>query len=72
MKILQIHHSLAGGGVESMVCGLANEMIKTEDVTVCSIFEPKPTDVFWYKLDPRIKKITLGKSKEGFSLKSYS
>ena len=69
MKILQIHHSLAGGGVESMVCGLANEMIKTEDVTVCSIFEPKPTDVFWYKLDPRIKKITLGKSKEGFSLK---
>lgn len=52
MKILQIHHSLAGGGVESMVCGLANEMIKTEDVTVCSIFEPKPTDVFWYKIDP--------------------
>lgn len=69
MKILQIHHSLAGGGIESMVCALANEMVKTEDVTVCSIFKPKPQDVFWNKLDPSIKKITLGKTKEGFSLK---
>lgn len=56
MKILQIHHSLAGGGIESMVCALANEMVKTEDVTVCSIFKPKPQDVFWNKLDPSIKK----------------
>ena len=69
MKILQIHHSLAGGGIESMVCALANEMVKTEDVTVCSIFKPKLQDVFWNKLDPSIKKITLGKTKEGFSLK---
>lgn len=69
MKILQIHHSLAGGGIESMVCALANEMVKTEDVTVCSIFKPKPQDVFWNKLDPSIKRITLGKTKEGFSLK---
>lgn len=69
MKILQIHHTLAGGGIESMICALANEMIKTEDVTVCSIFKPKSKDVFWNKLDPSIKKITLGKTKEGFSLK---
>lgn len=69
MKILQIHHSLAGGGIESMVCALANEMIKTEDVTVCSIFQPKQQDVFWNKLDSSIKKITLGKIKGGFSLK---
>ena len=56
MKILQIHHTLAGGGIESMICALANEMIKTEDVTVCSIFKPKPKDVFWNKLNPSIKK----------------
>lgn len=69
MKILHIHPSLAGGGIEAMICGLANEMAKTEDVTVCSIFEPKETDVFYKKLSEDVKKVTCHKNKEGFSIK---
>lgn len=69
MKILHIHPSLAGGGIEAMICGLVNEMAKTEDVTVCSIFEPKEDDIFWNKLDSSVKRISLGKLKEGFSVK---
>lgn len=68
MRILHIHPAMKGGGVESMICGLANQMAKTEDVTVCSIFQPTPDDVFWSKLDTSVKKVTLGKTKEGFSL----
>ena len=69
MKILHIHPSMQGGGIESMICGLANEMAETEDVTVCSIFEPKESDVFWGKLSPKVKKTHLGKRKPGFSIK---
>lgn len=68
MKILQIHMAMSGGGVEAMICNLANEMSKTEDVTVCSIFMPQKTDVFWGKLSGSVKKCTLGKVKKGFSL----
>ena len=61
MKILQIHRYLGAGGIEAMVCGLANEMAKTEDVTVCTIIKPNPTDVFFNKLSPEVKKDTIGK-----------
>ena len=57
------------GGVEAMICGLANEMAKTQDVTVCSVFEPKGTDVFWQKLSSSVIKVSLGKINKGFSLK---
>lgn len=60
---------MCSGGIESMICGLANEMSKTDNVTVCSIFTPKTEDVFWNKLSTNINKITLGKSKAGFSIK---
>lgn len=70
MKILHIHPSLAGGGIESMICALANEMSKSEDVTVCSIFEPKSTDIFWFRLSKNVKKVNLGK-KIGFSIKIF-
>lgn len=69
MKILHIHPALKGGGIESMICSLANEMSKTEDVTICSIFAPQNEDVFWQKISPNVKKIHLGKTKEGFSVK---
>lgn len=69
MRILQIHTVMRGGGVEAMICGLANEMSKTEDVTVCSIFQPSEKDVFWNKLDSKVKKITLGKKGPSISLK---
>ena len=68
MKILHIHPSLVGGGIEAMICGLANEMAKTEDVTVCSIFQPKENDVFWKKFSPHVKRVHLGKRKPGFSI----
>lgn len=69
MKILHIHPAMRGGGIEAMICGLANEMAKTQDVTVCSIFKPLADDVFWNKLSPSVHKIHLGKSKPGFSIK---
>lgn len=69
MNILHIHPAMAGGGIEAMICGLANEMAKTQEVTVCSIFQPKDTDIFWNKLSSNIRKKTLGKVDKGFSLK---
>lgn len=69
MKVLHINPSMPGGGIESMICGLANEMAKTQDVTVCSIFEPKSTDVFCWKLNSKVSKVSLGKVNKGFSLK---
>lgn len=69
MKILHIHPAMRGGGIEAMICGLANEMAKTQDVTVCSIFKPLRDDVFWNKLSPSVRKVTLGKEKPGFSVK---
>lgn len=68
MKILHIHPSLADGGIESMICHLSNEMVKTNDVTVCTIFAPKAKDTLERMLDPRIKRVSLGKVKPGFSL----
>jgi len=69
MKILHIHPSMASGGIESMICALSSEMSKTEDVTVCSIFEPLPTDSFWYKLSGNVEKKTLGRKSSGFSFR---
>lgn len=70
MKILHIHPAMTGGGIEAMICSLANEMSKVEDVTVCSIFQPSANDIFWNKLANRVKKQTLGKKKSGFSIKT--
>ena len=42
MKILQLHIGMdLMGGIESMICNLANEMIKEHEVTVCSVFKPQ-------------------------------
>lgn len=69
MKILHINPSFLGGGVGAVVCHLANEMAKQHDVTVCSIFEPKDTDLFWHRLSPKVKKATCHKTTKGVSLK---
>lgn len=68
MKILHIHTSFTSGGSEAMICGLANEMVKTENVSVCSIFKPKENDVFWNKLSPNVCKLSVGKLNPGFSI----
>ena len=52
-----------------MICSLANEMSKTEDVVVCSIFAPTPSDIFWHKLKPTVAKRNLGKTRAGFSMR---
>lgn len=69
MKILHIHPSMRSGGIEAMICALANEMSKTDSVTVCSIFAPLSGDLFWNKLSPKVQKYNLGKTRSGFSLK---
>lgn len=69
MKILHFNPSMSMGGIEAMICGLANQMSKDgHDVSVATIFSPKEDDLFWYKLSAQIKKITLGKRNKGFSL----
>lgn len=68
MKILHIHPSLASGGIEAMICGLANEMAKCDNVSVCSIFAPKNNDVFWDKLSSDVRRLSLSKLKRGFSI----
>lgn len=69
MKILHIHPSMSGGGIEAMICGLVNEMAKVHDVTLCTIFEPKKEDVFEKKLSSSVHRISLGKKIPGFSIK---
>lgn len=69
MKILHIHPSMAGGGIEAMICALVNEMSKSNDVTLCTIFEPKKEDVFEKRLSSSVHRISLGKKIPGFSIK---
>jgi len=69
MKILQLHTGFnLLGGVESMIVGLANEIDKTNDVTVCSVFKPNSESMFYTRLDKDIKKVHLGVEKSGFSI----
>lgn len=69
MRILHIHTSLSGGGIEAMICGLVNEMVVANDVTLATIFRPKASDIFENKLDKRVQRISLGKEKSGFSVR---
>lgn len=70
MKILHIHPSMLGGGIESVICSVASEMARQgHDVTVCSIYRPKEDDIFWYRLPDNVHKDTLGKKNSGFSLR---
>lgn len=61
MRILQICRSLGVGGIETVIRGLANELAKTNEVTVCTIRQPLESDWVYHHLDPSIKKETLGK-----------
>lgn len=68
MKILHIHPSLECGGIEAMICSLANQMVNNHDVYVCTIFRPTDDDVFLHKLDKRISVYSLNKIHSGFSV----
>lgn len=60
---------MGSGGIESMITALANEMVKTEDVYVCSIFKASENDCQWSKLSSNIKRHHLGKINKGASLR---
>ena len=62
MRILQMHRNLGAGGIEAMVFHLSNELVKGNDVTVCTINTPSTNDHFYANLNPKIKKETIGKS----------
>jgi len=68
MKILHFHTSLTSGGIEAMITGLANEMVKTEDVSVGLIFKPRDSDIFLTQLDKNVHVFSLGKANPGVSL----
>ena len=62
MKILQTCRSLGAGGIEAIVCGLSNELAKSNQVTVCTLKQNKDDDLFYNRLEPSIKKETIGKT----------
>lgn len=60
---------MQAGGVEAIICNLINEMVKTEDVTLCTIYPIDKEQVYEKKLDTRIKRLSLNKNKPGISFK---
>lgn len=60
MRILQMHRNLGAGGIEALVFHLSNALAKEHDVTVCTINTPSTADHFFARLDPHIKKETIG------------
>ena len=69
MKILHITQDMQAGGVEAIICNLLNEMIKTDDVTLCTIYPIDKDQVYEKKLDSRIKRLSLNKNKTGISFR---
>lgn len=61
MRVLLMHRSLGAGGIEAFVCGLANELAKHADVTVCTITKPNPSDLFYSRLSDRVAKESINK-----------
>lgn len=68
-KIIHIHPAFSIGGIEAMIVNLANEMSKSCDTTVCSIYAVTQQHVLWHKLSSIIKRASLNKTKAGFSLR---
>ena len=64
-----MHTKMVSGGIEAMVCGLVNELVKENDVTLCTIFKPSSNDVFLNRLSSDITIETIGKKRYGFSIK---
>lgn len=52
-----MHRSLGLGGIEAMICGLSNALSKEHDVTVCTIVQPSPDDIFFRELAPAVKQL---------------
>jgi glycosyltransferase involved in cell wall biosynthesis len=65
MKILHVIPSLHGGGAEKFCIDLCNEMSKTHDVTICSLFDISENMFMAKAISSRVKVVTLNK-KLGF------
>lgn len=60
---------MGAGGIEAVVCGLSNELAKSNEVSVCTINRPHESDLFYNRLDPRVGKGTIGKTEKDNPLK---
>lgn len=69
MRILHFTQDMSAGGVEAIICNLLNEMVKGHDVTLGTIYTINKEQVYEQKLDADIKRISLGKTSQGFSAK---
>lgn len=69
MRIAHIHRSMGTGGIEAMICGLSNEMVKEHDVTVCTIVKPSSEDKFYKELSPAVHRETIGRVGKGKHLR---
>lgn len=65
MRIVHMCRNLGTGGIEAVVCGLSNEMVKEHDVTVCTIVTPSSEDKFYKELSPSVHRETIGRMGEG-------
>jgi|SRR5690554_207874 len=65
MKIIQLIPNLAGGGAERFVVDLSNELAKTHEVVLITLYDTKSSDIFLDHLVDKVQIITLGK-KLGF------
>lgn len=69
MRIVHMHRNMGTGGIEAMICGLANEMSREHDVTVCTIVKPSPEDKFYRELAPAVHRETIGRVGKGKHLR---
>lgn len=68
MNILHSHIWLATGGIEAIIVGLCNEMVKRHDVTFLSIYEPLQEHVFEQRLSKKVTRMSCGKKNLGIEL----
>lgn len=61
MKILHIIPDLHGGGAQKFCIDLCNELVHTDEVTVCSLFDVEDHMFMARALNPKIELITLNK-----------
>jgi glycosyltransferase involved in cell wall biosynthesis len=68
MKIVHIISSLGNGGAERLVIDLTNELVKGNEVVLCTLKDNNGTMLYLGDLDQRVKVISFGK-KKGLNLK---
>ena len=65
-----MHRSLGAGGIEAIVCGLSNELVKQNEVTVCTISKPYPTDYYYSRLANEVIKETINEDGNKSAIKN--